>query len=174
MKHAVGTLAQDASSNSPAASSTSGGGEQAPRIRSARAADIPALAKVAARAYRASFSDVLGDAALKRADAAAFAARFSPRLEQLIVAESDARAIGFALVAGEALAMLFVDAASAGGGVGSALLSAAEARGAGRLETFRANESARRFYERRGWRLALLYRRPFLGRAYAFAGYVKP
>ena len=69
------------------------------------------------------------------------------------VAERGRRALGFSLVTGTHLDMLFVDSEAAGEGAGSALLRRVEAEGARTLEAFRDNHAARAFYERRGWTL---------------------
>jgi GNAT superfamily N-acetyltransferase len=77
----------------------------------------------------------------------------------VIVAEEDGEAVGFAVVSEGWLDRLYVAPGRWGTGVGSRLHDAAvtRRRAAGdrrlRLWTLEANDGARAFYERRGWRL---------------------
>ncbi len=140
-------------------------------VREARPEDLPALAGIAERSYRAAFAGILEPEALARRDAAFFADRFGETWPRMRVAERNGQAIGFALVTGAHLDMLFVDPAAEGEGAGSALLAHVEAEGALTLEAFRDNRAARAFYERRGWTLQRAYERDFLGRPRAFVLY---
>lgn len=142
-------------------------------VRDAREADVPALAGIAEDAYRAAFAEILEPEALALRDAAFFAGRFAGAWPRMRVAERAGRAIGFSLVTGVHLDMLFVDPDAAGCGAGGALLARAEAEGARTLEAFRDNRPARAFYERRGWTLRRAYEREFLGRPLAFVLYGK-
>lgn len=71
---------------------------------------------------------------------------------QLLVAERDGQAVGFAGVAGEDLAMLFVEDAHRGTGVGSALVADVVAHhGVRTLDVNEQNPQAAEFYRRRGF-----------------------
>jgi putative acetyltransferase len=143
------------------------------RVRPALPADVPALAAVAADAYRTGFAGILEPETLAGYDAAFFAGRFAAGTAGLTVADADGQIIGFAKTTDGHLDMLFVAPAAQGGGAGSALLAEAEARGTRTLECFRDNQPARAFYEARGWRLVRSYERDFAGRSRAFVFYAK-
>jgi putative acetyltransferase len=143
------------------------------RVRSAHAADIPALADIAERSYRSAFEDILEAEVLAERDAAFFAGRFAGAWERMLVALSDEIPIGFLLMTDAHIDMLFMDPQASGQGGGALLLAHAEALGAASLECFRDNHAARRFYERHGWRLAREYERDFAGRERRFVLYVK-
>lgn len=140
-------------------------------VREAGPEDVPALAGIAERSYRAAFAGILEPEALALRDAAFFADRFGEAWPHMRVAERDGRVLGFSLVTGSHLDMLFVDPAAAGEGAGSALLTSVEAEGARTLESFCDNLRARAFYERCGWTLQRSYEREFLGRSRAFVLY---
>jgi GNAT superfamily N-acetyltransferase len=59
--------------------------------------------------------------------------------------------VGFASVAGDRLAALYVLPGAQGQRIGSALLEVAVDHGARRLEVYADNAGGRRFYERHGW-----------------------
>jgi putative acetyltransferase len=141
------------------------------RVRRAAPEDLPALAAIAARSYGSAFRAILEEEALAARDAAFFEARLALGLEHLWVAEADGRAVAFCLMRERHIDMLFADPDRAGQGAGTALLRAVEAEGACSLECFADNAQARRFYERRGWRLDRAYSRPFLGRERRFVAY---
>jgi putative acetyltransferase len=143
------------------------------RVRRASPADIPALAELAARAYRAGFAAILEEEALAMRPAGFFAEHFSERWDRMMVAADGERALGFTLVTEGHIDMLFVDPLMARSGIGTALLEDAERHGAASLECFRDNAAARAFYERHGWQVAEAYSRPFLGRDRAFVLYRK-
>ena len=69
----------------------------------------------------------------------------------------DGRIVAAMRVDGDVLAALHVDPDLKGQGIGSAMMDAAEARGAARLEVRAFNEPAIRFYEARGWRRERTY-----------------
>lgn len=140
-------------------------------VRAARAADIAATAAVASAAYRAGFAAILDAAELARRDPASFVPRFTADLARLRVATADGVVAGFSLVTGPHLDMLFVAPGAQGSGAGAALLAEAVARGTSSLECFRANTSARRFYDRHGWLVTRGYSRPFAGRLHDFVYY---
>ena len=142
-------------------------------VRPATQADIAALARVAERSYRAAFAEILEPEVLATRDGAFFGARFGKAVARIWVAEEGEQVLGFTLVTDGHIDMIFVDPDAAGTGAGSALLAQAEAEGAQSLECFRDNRSARRFYERRGWRFTREYEREFLGAVRAFVFYEK-
>jgi putative acetyltransferase len=142
-------------------------------VRAAAAADIPAMVKIAQASYRAAFADILEPAALAARDAAFFAALFRDSLPSFQVAVRDGAIVAFSKVTDRHLDMLFVAPGDQGSGAGSALLTAVEEDGTRTLECFRDNHAARRFYERRGWRLTRAYERDFIGRPRAFVFYEK-
>ena len=143
------------------------------KVRPAIQGDLEAMSRVAARSYRDAFATILEPEVLAARHAAFFAARFRAALRQMRVAEADGRVVGFTLMTDCHIDMIFVDPGAVGTGAGSALLAAAESEGARSLECFRDNLSARRFYERRGWRLTREYEREFLGRKRTFVFYEK-
>jgi putative acetyltransferase len=142
-------------------------------VRPAGADDVPALAAIAERSYRAAFADILEAGVLQSRDATYFAERFASSWEHMLVACSGERPVGFLLMTCGHIDMLFMDPAVSGRGGGLLLLEAAERQGARSLECFRDNHGARRFYERHGWQLEREYDREFAGRSRSFVFYVK-
>ncbi len=140
-------------------------------VRAAGANDVAGAAEVASASYREAFAPILDSAEFARRTPESFVPRFADSLAGLRVADSGGRIVGFSLVTGTHLDMLFVDPAAQGSGAGRALLAEAVARGACSLECFRANEPARRFYERAGWVVTRGYSRPFAGRVHRFVFY---
>ncbi|MDX8462769.1 GNAT family N-acetyltransferase [Mesorhizobium humile] len=73
--------------------------------------------------------------------------------QQVAVAETSGRIVGFIAVSGEWVEQLYLDPAWTGQGVGSRLLAQATAgTPVVKLHCFQANTGARRFYERHGFR----------------------
>jgi putative acetyltransferase len=142
-------------------------------VRSVRAEDIPALAAVAERSYRAAFADILEAEVLDGRNVAFFAERFTTSWERMLVVLSGETPVGFLLMTDGHIDMLFMDPDASGRGGGALLLREAEARGAKSLECFRDNHGARRFYERQGWRVTREYEREFAGRNRSFVLYGK-
>jgi putative acetyltransferase len=134
-------------------------------IRPPVAADLAALAQVAWRSTQAAFAPILPPEILERKRPADFACRFAARLVDLriAVAGEDGPPLGFSLMTGAHLDMLFVDPPAQGRAVGSALLADAVARGCRTLESFADNDRARRFYEARGFHLCRGHRRIYEG-----------
>ncbi len=143
------------------------------KIRPATEADIAAAARVAEASYRVAFATILEPEALAGRTAAVFALRFAAVLPGLRVAERDGAILGFSLLTGQHIDMLFIDPAAQGTGAGTMLLAEAEVRGAVSLECFRDNHPARRFYERHGWRVTRAYARELAGRVRDFVFYEK-
>lgn len=141
-------------------------------IRAATPEDVPALADVAARAYRSAFAGIMEPHQLTLRDTAFFTARFAAEWPHLHLAEDRFGAcLGFVEVRDGTLDMIFMDELALGSGLGARLLRQAEALGASRLECFRDNGRARRFYEREGWQLQDSYARDFAGRTLDFVTY---
>lgn len=146
------------------------------RIRPAEAADVPALAALAAASYRAAFLPIIGEAGLALRWPAFFARRFEREWPSLRAAEGEGAGsplVGFHQVRGGRIDMLFLAPDAMGRGWGRALLGDAEAAGATELECFRDNHRARGFYERWGWRPAWSLERDFAGGLHAFVIYRK-
>ena len=73
--------------------------------------------------------------------------------QQVTVAETSGRIVGFIAVSGGWVEQLYLDPGWAGQGIGSRLLAQATAGMSHvKLHCFRANTGARRFYERHGFR----------------------
>ena len=142
-------------------------------VRRATPGDVPAATAVASASYRAAFAPILDAEELARRTPGSFVARFTECLDRLRVAQAGGRVVGFSLVTGTHLDMLFIDPAVQGTGAGRALLAEAVARGVCSLECFRANRPARRFYERAGWVVTRGYSRPFAGRRHGFVYYAR-
>lgn len=142
-------------------------------VRPAGADDVPALAAIAGRSYRAAFAGILETDVLATRDEAFFAGRFASSWERMLVACSGETLVGFLLMTDGHIDMLFMDPAASGRGGGVLLLKEAEQRGARSLECFRDNHAARRFYERHGWQVEREYDREFAGKSRSFVRYVK-
>ncbi len=143
-------------------------------LRAARPADFPALAAIAASAYRVGFAGLLPPTVLARFDFAHFALRFALETVAPTLAEANGTVLGFHLTESRHIKMLFIDPERRRQGIAAALLANAEAKGAATLESFRDNAPARRFYERHGWRCVREYTRAFDGIECAFVAYEKP
>lgn len=143
------------------------------KVRAAGPEDLPVLAAIAERSYRAAFEGILEKDVLTSRDAAFFAARFAASWERMLVALVQDKPIGFLLMTEGHIDMLFMDPDASGQGGGALLLEQAEFLGARSLECFRDNHGARRFYERHGWQVAREYEREFAGRSRSFVFYVK-
>jgi len=142
------------------------------KIRAARPGDADAIGAVHVESWRWAYRGQLPDDLLDGLDPAERAAGWRRILESgeidVIVADDEARLVGFASAAtsrdddappgtGEVLTVYVVEDA-VGTGAGRALLVGAQgllrARGHTRatLWVLESNERARRFYERNGWR----------------------
>ena len=142
-------------------------------VRPAEVEDIPALATIAERSYRAAFAGILEPEVLEGRNAAFFAERFASSWERMVVVLSHEELIGFLLMTDGHIDMLFMDPDAGDRGGGMLLLREAEARGAKSLECFRDNHGARRFYELHGWRVTREYERDFAGKSRSFVFYEK-
>jgi putative acetyltransferase len=142
-------------------------------VRTAGADDVPALAAIAERSYRAAFAGILEEEVLESRDSTFFASRFASSWERMLVTCSGEMPVGFLLMTDGYIDMLFMDPVAGGRGGGTLLLEDAEARGARSLECFRDNYAARRFYERHGWHVEREYDREFAGKNRSFVFYEK-
>ena len=140
-------------------------------VRPATPEDVGPAAAVACASYRAAFAHILAAEELVRRTPESFVPRFEASLDRLRVAEAGGRVVGFSLVTGRHLDMLFIDPAAQGTGAGRALLDEAVSRGVCSLDCFRANAPARHFYERAGWVVTRGYTRPFAGQLHHFVYY---
>jgi putative acetyltransferase len=125
-------------------------------LRRARSEDAGAVAEIHVLARRES-TPYLPEVHTDDETRAFFRGVVAERAE-VVVAESEGQVVGFAALGSELLEHLYVDPRFQGRGIGSALLERAkELRPQGfRLWVFQRNEEARRFYERRGFRLVEL------------------
>lgn len=142
-------------------------------VRPATIADIAALADIGVAGYRMGFADIIGYEGLARFGRDYFQDRFSREWPAVTVAEEGITILGFAEVRDGTLDMLFIAPSVARSGIGGRLLAEAETRGAKKLECFRDNAGARRFYEKNGWRATRDYTREFAGVEQAFVAYEK-
>ncbi|PZS71588.1 MULTISPECIES: GNAT family N-acetyltransferase [Stenotrophomonas] len=99
-----------------------------PKIRPARVDDLPAISAVCLAAFNAAVAPTLGADGIATFASVAAADAFGVRLQgdnQILVAEQEDRVVGvIELKAGRHLAMLFVDPACQGQGIGHALFEA--------------------------------------------------
>lgn len=141
-----------------------------PTIREATEGDLDAVVAIFLACWRGPYAAVLPASTLDRLDDAGaeelWRQAFARNEGGILVAGIDGAVVGVArwrLAAGEGrgrLESLYVDPERQGGGVGGALLAAAEDRmrtaGArtASLSVFTANTPSRAFYRSRGWREA--------------------
>ncbi|MBI1779575.1 MAG: GNAT family N-acetyltransferase [Proteobacteria bacterium] len=144
------------------------------RLRPARAGDTEALSLVAYASFHAAFAPIMAPAGLATRSMDFFRRKFGRDWPAVTVALIGRRIAGFSLLRDRHVEMLFVDPKDQGSGVGLALLRRAETDGAATLECFAANEGARTFYERTGWRLSRSYQRAFAGTVYDFVLFAAP
>jgi putative acetyltransferase len=129
------------------------------RIRPARADDLDALAELHHAIWTATQWELVGLPPQAR-DVRWYREVIAPTLDRTLVAERDATPLGYVTCLDELLDDIWVAPWAQGEGVGALLLRAGEeairanGHGEARLECVAANQGARRFYERHGWRLA--------------------
>jgi ribosomal protein S18 acetylase RimI-like enzyme len=126
-------------------------------IRTATAADAPALAGIQARGWRWAYGDFIDP------DQMPVAAEREPVFRELAeqgairVFDQDGTVVGYASVADNELTSLYVEPGAQGAGVGGRLLADAmeRIRAAGHarawLYVYADNAQGRAFYERYGW-----------------------
>jgi GNAT superfamily N-acetyltransferase len=125
-------------------------------LRAATSADAPAIAELFLASRRAALPylpELHTDA-----ETHDWVASHLLATHEVAVADVDGRVAGFAALEAGLLGHLYVDTEHQGTGVGSELLAWAKTRRPDGLElwTFQRNEAARRFYERRGFRVVEL------------------
>jgi GNAT superfamily N-acetyltransferase len=126
-------------------------------LRPARPADVDDVARVWQAAWHDGHRGRVPDALIEARDAAYFAERARELVEHVTLAEDDSALLGVLIVRGDELQQLMVTAAARGRGVGGLLLAEAERQvaAAGHDEIWLAvvpgNDTARAFYESRGW-----------------------
>ncbi|MGF6416654.1 GNAT superfamily N-acetyltransferase [Stenotrophomonas sp. AN71] len=128
-----------------------------PRIRPAHADDLPAISAVCLAAFNAAVAPSLSEAGIATFGSVAAADAFGARLQGdnlILVAEHEARIVGVVeLKEGRHLAMLFVDPACQGQGIGHALFEAVLPQVRDPVLTVRASLNAVATYQRYGFAL---------------------
>jgi GNAT superfamily N-acetyltransferase len=126
-----------------------------PKIRPAHIDDVPAISALCMAAFNEAVAPSLSAAGIATFGSAAAADAFAARLQgdnHILVAEQDARVVGVVeLKEGRHLAMLFVDPACQGRGIGHALFEAVLLRVREPVLTVRASLNAVPVYERYGF-----------------------
>lgn len=126
-----------------------------PKIRPAHIDDVPAISALCMAAFNEAVAPSLSAAGIATFGSVATADAFAARLQgdnHILVAEQDARVVGVVeLKEGRHLAMLFVDPACQGRGIGHALFEAVLLRVREPVLTVRASLNAVPVYERYGF-----------------------
>lgn len=126
-----------------------------PKIRPAHIDDVPAISTLCMAAFNEAVAPSLSAAGIATFGSVAAADAFAARLQgdnHILVAEQDARVVGVVeLKEGRHLAMLFVDPACQGRGIGHALFEAVLLRVREPVLTVRASLNAVPVYERYGF-----------------------
>ncbi|HIE4563148.1 GNAT family N-acetyltransferase [Stenotrophomonas geniculata] len=126
-----------------------------PKIRPAHIDDVPAISALCMAAFNEAVAPSLSAAGIATFGSVAAADAFAARLQgdnHILVAEQDARVVGVVeLKEGRHLAMLFVDPACQGRGIGHALFEAVLLRVREPVLTVRASLNAVPVYERYGF-----------------------
>jgi ribosomal protein S18 acetylase RimI-like enzyme len=128
-----------------------------PTLRTAVAADAPAIAEIWYHGWRDGHLGHVPDALLQVRTRESFSERASERVGDTSVAVSRGEVAGFVMVVGDEVEQVYVSADHRGSGVASTLLAEAErlvvAKGHSLawLAVAPGNARARRFYERCGW-----------------------
>jgi len=131
-------------------------------IRRATAADAPALAALHVRSFHHAYPDIVPAEILAAVTVEEFVEKWErwlgpEALGPTFVAETDERIFGLCALERARVRNLHVEPAAQGAGLGSALLTHAEAAlreadfAHGELLVFAANGLARTFYERHDW-----------------------
>lgn len=126
-----------------------------PRIRPAHVADLPAISAVCLAAFNVAVAPSLGEVGIATFGSVATADAFAARLygdNHILVAEHENRIVGVVeLKEGRHLAMLFVDPACQGQGIGHALFEAILPQVREPVLTVRASLNAVPTYQRYGF-----------------------
>ena len=135
-------------------------------VRKGRPSDAPQLLEVWRRAVAATHSFVTPED--RDAIDHLVASEYLPNADLFVAADEDDRPVAFLGGSGREIESLFVDPAVHDRGVGTMLMDAFAALGAGTLtvEVNEQNETARRFYERRGFRVVERFPDDRQGRPY--------
>lgn len=135
-------------------------------IRPAGKTDVPAVAEIYWSAWHETHAPFIPAAVAEFRDRQFFADRAQGFGAQMIVAELNGLVVGFAVWGDSQLDQLWLRGDVRGLGIGDSLADAAEERIAAngtdraQLTCMAANEAARRFYERRGWRIVARFDKP--------------
>lgn len=125
-------------------------------LRAATEADIDAVAGIWQRGWREVHLGHVPDELVRRRRPEDMRALVADRVGTTTVATIGADVVGFVIVHDDEIEHIYVDDATRGTGVASALLAHGEAVVGGRfdrawLAVVEGNARARRFYERHGW-----------------------
>ena len=129
------------------------------RLRPAREGDLEALAGLHHAIWLDAHAAFVGLPPDTR-DVAWYRGVIAPTLDRTLVAERNGSPVGYVTLLDELIDDIWVAPWAQGQGTGALLLRAGEAAihangfAEARLECVAANQGARRFYERHGWRLA--------------------
>ena len=135
-------------------------------VRRSRASDVPQLLEVWRCAVAATHDFVPAE------DREAFdrivSTEYLPTADLLVAADENDRAVAFLGGTGREIDSLFVHPEAHGLGIGTMLMDEFAALGAGelRVEVNEQNDTARRFYERRGFRVVERFPDDRQGRPY--------
>jgi putative acetyltransferase len=135
-------------------------------VRKGQASDVARLLEVWRRAVAATHDFLAPDD--RDAIEPIVAREYLPNADLLVAADEDDRAVAFLGGTGREIDSLFVDPQVHGHGVGTMLMDAFDALGTGELtvEVNEQNDAARRFYERRGFRVVQRFPDDRQGRPY--------
>ena len=126
--------------------------------RPATAEDVATVAELWYAGWVDGHTGNVPDQLLAHRTQESFLPRTRERVDDMWVAESDGRVLGFVVVLAPEVEQVYVDATARGTGVADLLLRLAQevVRDAGHdrawLAVAAGNERARRFYDRQGWR----------------------
>jgi putative acetyltransferase len=135
-------------------------------VRKSRPSDVPRLLEVWRRAVAETHDFLAADD--RDALDPIVATEYLPNADLLVAADDSDRAVAFLGGTGREIDSLFVDPQVNGRGIGTMLMDAFAAQGTGELwiEVNEQNDAARRFYERRGFRVVKRFPDDRQGRPY--------
>ena len=129
-----------------------------PMIRAASESDVDDIARIWDEGWADGHAGHVPEELYRHRTPETYPPRVIERIGSTWLAERDGAALGFAVVIGDEVEQVYVDAAARGTGVAALLLEHAEhaIAGAGHerawLAVVSGNARARAFYERAGWR----------------------
>ena len=138
-------------------------------IRLAEVHDLPSIAELYHRVWHETHGLLMPCAERQARDEHFFLNRMAALMPNVVVGTADATVIGFAAWTGARLGQVFLDASARGSGAADRLMEAAESelRDQGvqdaELHCLVGNERAKRFYQRRGWRVGGIMAEPVRG-----------